>query len=136
MEVLVHAKLRYLKMSPKKVRLIVDAVRGLKVKEADAQLAFMNKAAARPVRKLLKSAIANAVNNFKAEESGLVIHEIKTDEGPTFKRWRARARGTAAPIRKRSSHVHIILKGEAPEKVENVKAKAEPKAEETKEEKK
>lgn len=105
----VSAKLRFLRMSPQKVRLVVDIVRGLPVERAEHQLLFSRKGASQPVIKLLKSAIANAENNFKLNKDNLFIKKITVDEGPTLKRWRARAFGRAGMIRKRSSHITIIL---------------------------
>jgi len=105
----VSAKLRFLRMSPRKVRLVVDLVRGLDTTKAEHQLQFMNKRAARPVLKLLQSAIANAENNNKLKKENLFIKKITVDQGPTLKRWRPRAFGRAATILKRSSHITIIL---------------------------
>lgn len=96
-------------MSPRKVRLVVDAVRGMAVEPALAQLTFMSRAAARPVKKLLESAIANAEHNFKLEREGLYIKAALVNQGPTLKRWRPRAMGAAAPILKRTSHVTLVL---------------------------
>ncbi|MFH1392462.1 MAG: 50S ribosomal protein L22 [bacterium] len=98
------AQLNYLRISPRKVRLAADLIRGLNVSEAEQQLRFCAKRSAKPLLKLLKSAIANAKN-----ASDLYISEIRVNPGPTLKRWRARARGTAAMIRKRTSHIIIIL---------------------------
>ena len=96
-------------MSPTKVRLVVDLVRGLDVTKAEHQLQFLNKTAARPVLKLLQSAIANAENNDKLKKENLLIKKIAVDQGPTLKRWRPRAFGRAGMILKRSSHITIIL---------------------------
>jgi large subunit ribosomal protein L22 len=96
-------------MSPRKVRLVAGLVRGLDVARAEAQLGLLNKAAALPVLKLLRSAIANAEHNNKLEKEGLFIKSITVDGGPMLKRWRPRAFGRAAPIRKRTSHITIIL---------------------------
>jgi len=115
------AKLSHLRMSPRKVRLVVDLVRGKSVESALAQLTFSPKMAARPVKKLIESASANAINNFKMDESSLYIAEIAVNEGSTIKRWRPRAHGRAAPIRKRTSHVTVVLAergGNAPAKIE------------------
>lgn len=101
------AQLRYFRMSPRKVRLIANLIRGLTVTEAEQQLRFSTKRAAKPILKLLKSAIANAGNASTSKQ--LYISEIRVDPGPTLKRWRARARGRAAMIRKRTSHIKIIL---------------------------
>ena len=96
-------------MSPRKVRLVTGMIRGLKLDVARTQLAFLPKAAALPVLKVLNSAAANAVNNFKLDESTLVIKTATADQGPALKRWRARAMGRAAPIKKRTSHITIVL---------------------------
>lgn len=103
------ATLRFLRMSPRKVRLVVDVVRGLSVAEALAQLKFSPKGAARPVRKLIESAVANAVHNDKLDKDALFISAMTVDQGPTYKRTRPRAFGRAAMIRKRTSHVHVVL---------------------------
>lgn len=105
----VIAKARHIRISPKKVRLVVDLVRGMDVDRAAAQLKFYRKAAARPVLKLLESAIANAEHNFKLPAGDLFIKKAVVDGGPVLKRWRARAFGRAAGIKKRSSHITIVL---------------------------
>lgn len=97
------------RQSPRKVRLVADAVRGKKVEDAIITLSVMPKRAAEPMLKLIKSAAANAKNNDGLEISSLVIKEISVDDGLTMKRWRPKARGTAHPIRKRSSHVRVTL---------------------------
>ncbi len=107
MEVLAHA--RHIRISPRKVRLVVDLVRGMDVEKAAAQLRFYRKDAARPVLKLLMSAIANAEHNFKIAPGGLFISKATVDGGPVLKRWRARAFGRAAGIKKRSCHITIGL---------------------------
>lgn len=105
----VHAFLRYLRMSPRKVRLVVDAVRGLPVEAAETKLLFIKKDAALPVLKLLRSAIANAEHNAHLDKKDLIIQKITADGGPTVKRFRPRAFGRAAPIRKRTTHIKIVL---------------------------
>lgn len=105
----VHASLRHLRMAPRKVRLIVDMVRGLPVAEATLRLSFVQREAARPVLKLLKSAIANAEHNFKLDPAVLVVKKITADGGTTLKRSRPRAMGRAAPIRKRTTHINLVL---------------------------
>ncbi len=105
----VKAKARYIRMSPRKVRLVLDVVRNMAVDKARVQLKFMNKRAARPVLKLLESAIANAEHNFKLNRDNLFIKEIYADQGPTLHRFRARAFGRASAIRKRSSHISIVI---------------------------
>lgn len=104
-----RAKAKGIRQSPRKVRLVVDLIRGRSVSDALVQLQFCQKKAARPVMKLLQSAIANAVNNFKADENTLFVKTIAVDEGPTIKRWTPRAFGRATPIRKRMSHISIAL---------------------------
>jgi large subunit ribosomal protein L22 len=105
----VKAFARHIRMSPRKVRLVADLVRGLDVSRAEAQLKFYRKAAARPVLKLVQSAAANATNNFKLNPDGLFIKKITVDGGPVLKRWRARAFGRAAGIKKRTSHISVVL---------------------------
>ncbi len=105
----VDAKLNYLRISPRKVRLVADLVRGRRVSEAEGRLQFTNKRATKPVGKLLKSAIANAEHNFDLKKENLYISEIKVDGGPTLKRWRPRARGATNQIQKKTSHVTIVL---------------------------
>jgi large subunit ribosomal protein L22 len=105
----VIAKLRFLRMAPRKVRLVTELVKGKTALEAEAELAFLTKRAARPVLKLLQSAMANAENNFKLKKENLFIKKIAVDMGPSLKRWQPRAFGRAAPILKRSSHITLIL---------------------------
>ena len=105
----VKAKAKYIRMSSRKVKLVIDLIRGKSVKEAETILTFVRKEAARPVLKLLKSDIANAVNNFKLDEKNLYVKRIAADQGPALKRWRPRAFGRAAPIKKHTCHISIIL---------------------------
>ena len=105
----IKAKAKHVRMSPRKVRLVVDVVRGLQVGKALDQLKFTNKLAVGPIVKLVNSAIASAVNNFELEEGNLFIKEVKVDDGPTVHRWMPRAYGRATPIRKRTSHISLIL---------------------------
>ncbi len=125
----VHASLRHLRMSPRKVRLVVNAVRGLSIARAEARLAFLKKGAAEPVLKLIRSAAANAEHNFKLDRESLVIKTITADGGPTTKRFRPRAFGRAAEIRKRTTHVNVILapksEVDAAKKAKNESVKAE-----------
>lgn len=100
---------KYLRISPQKVRLVVDLVRGKKAEEADQILAFMRKTAAGLVRKVLKSAIANATQNPNIDEKILYVKAVYVDQGPSFKRWRARAMGRAASIKKRMSHITVVI---------------------------
>ena len=127
----VQARLRNLRMSPRKVRLVIDLVRGMKASSAIHQLEFCNKAAAEPVLKLLKSAMANAEHNHQIDPADLRIAKVTADGGPTLKRWRARAFGRAAPIRKRTSHITLVLSDESIQDVHTKKiAKAEDKKKE------
>ena len=105
----VVAKLFSLRMAPRKVRLVADLVRRLPVLEAERQLVFLNKAAAMPLLKLIRSAIANAEHNFKLSKETLWISHLTVDGGTTIKRFRPRAHGSAAPIRKRTSHITVKL---------------------------
>jgi len=105
----IKAKAKFIKISPRKTRLVVDAVRGLKTNKALDQLKFIPKIASGPVGKLIKSGMANAVNNYDLDEDNLFIKEIKVDEGPTIKTWQARAHGRATTIRKRTSHISLTL---------------------------
>ncbi len=105
---------RHVRMSPRKVRLVVDQIRGMSVNEAYATLQFSKKSAAEPVGKTLRSAVANA--QVKAQDGGdvldvddLVVREIFVDEGPTLRRWRAAAQGRAAPRRHRTSHITVVV---------------------------
>ncbi|RMH16545.1 MAG: 50S ribosomal protein L22 [Gemmatimonadetes bacterium] len=105
---------RHVRMSPRKVRLVVDQIRGLSVNEAYAILQFSKKAAAEPVSKTLRSAVANAQDRAQHEGEtldvdDLVVREAYVDEGPTLRRWRAAAMGRAAPRRKRSSHITVVV---------------------------
>jgi large subunit ribosomal protein L22 len=109
-----RAKARHVRMSARKVRLVVDQIRGKSVNEAYALLQFSKKRAAEPVGKTLRSAVANA--QVKSQDEGtmvdvddLIVREAYVDEGPTLRRWRARAQGRAAPIRKRTSHITVVV---------------------------
>ncbi|MEK7615364.1 MAG: 50S ribosomal protein L22 [Patescibacteria group bacterium] len=123
----VKAKARHIHISSRKVRLVVDVIRGKRVKEAQVQLQFMKKAAALPVLKLLNSAIANATHNFQLDEQKLFVKTIAADEGPTLHRSMPRAHGRAAPIRKRSTHISIVLEEKEP-KVKKAKTVAQTKS--------
>lgn len=96
-------------ISPRKVRLLVDMVRGKRVEEALALLRFSPTPTAKVVAKVVKSAAANAENNFQMDPADLKIVNIFADEARTMKRFRPRARGRAAPILKRSSHITVIV---------------------------
>jgi large subunit ribosomal protein L22 len=100
---------KYIRMSPQKVRLVADLVRGKKVQDAEKILVFTRKYAAGPIGKVLKSAVANAKQNPNIDDKILYVKSIFVDQGPSLKRWRARAQGRAAAIKKRMSHITIIL---------------------------
>jgi ribosomal protein L22 len=105
----VRAKARYVRVAPRKARLVADQVRGLPVTEARTLLNFSSRGAARDIAKLLDSAAANAESNHDLVAEDLRIATITVDEGPTIKRWRARARGRATRIDKRTSHISVAL---------------------------
>ncbi len=105
----VRASARYARIAPRKARLVADQVRGLPVPEARTLLDFSSRGAARDIGKLLASAAANAEANHELVADELQVAEISVDEGPTLKRWRARARGRATRIDKRTTHVSVAL---------------------------
>lgn len=109
---LVAAKLRYARISPQKCRLVADLIRGRTVDEALRTLSFTPKKGARILRKVLESAIANAEHNHGADIDELKVATVQVDEAPTFRRYRARARGRGARIIKRNSHVTIQVADE------------------------
>ncbi len=108
----VIAKLKSLRIAPRKVRLVAGLIRRMPAEAAEKQLVFLNKASSLPVLKLLRSAMANAEHNFKLDKQSLWVKTITVDGGMTIKRFRPRAHGSAAPIRKRTSHVTLILSDE------------------------
>ncbi len=105
----VQAVAKFVRVSPRKARLVADHIRGRSVPEARTILAFTERAAAVPVEKALRSAVANAESNPALHWNGddLVVHSVTVDEGPTLKRWRARARGRVARIHKRTCHITV-----------------------------
>lgn len=103
------AKLRSLRAAPRKVELVADLIRRANVKDALAQLAFSKKAVARPIKKLLQSAIANAENNHNLDIDRLFIKEVRVGRGIVMKRFATRARGRSAKIEKFFSNVSIVL---------------------------
>lgn len=120
------ATLNRLRMSPRKVRLAAALIRGRRAAEARLQLQFAKKAAARPILKLLQSAVANAAHNHQLALESLVVKSVTVDGGQILYRWQPRAMGRATPIRKRTSRITIVLEGE-------VNQKARPQKEGTKE---
>jgi len=105
----VQARASYIRQTPSKVRLVLDLVRGLPVADARQVLDFANRRASDPVRKVLESAVANAAHNHALDAAELRIVEAFADEGPTLKRIKARARGRATQILKRTSHITIVV---------------------------
>ena len=105
----VRAVQRHIRMSPQKVRLVLDVVRGKNAREALAILKFLPHRAARPVAAAVRSAVANAENNFNMDPDELVIMRCAADEGRTLKRWRPRAQGRASRINKRTSHITLVV---------------------------
>ena len=139
---LIIAESKNVKISPRKVRLVVDAVKKHQLKLALAELSLLDKRAANPIKKTIESAIANAVNNLKLNKDDLFIQEINVVEGITYKRYHFAGRGRTRPYKKRASHIRVVLgtttKPEAKE-VKTVKLdekKVEPKEEKVTKEKK
>jgi large subunit ribosomal protein L22 len=109
-----RATARYVRMTPMKVRRVVDLIRGMEAREALSVLQFAPQAASEPVAKLLASAVANAEHNHQLDPSTLVVSVAYVDEGPTLKRFRPRAQGRAFRINKRTSHITIEVESVAP----------------------
>lgn len=103
------AVLKYLRVSPRKARLVADLVRGKSAQSAIDALKFTNRAASLPIKKLIESAVANAENNHGLDVDILWVKEVVIDPGPTLKRFMPRAQGRAYTIRKRTSHVSVVL---------------------------
>ncbi|MFA6427579.1 MAG: 50S ribosomal protein L22 [Candidatus Magasanikbacteria bacterium] len=111
MKVTTTAQLNHLRMSPQKVRLVTGLIKGMDAQKAIAQLMFSKKHAARPIKKLLESAIANAKHNHEISKETLTVENVVVNQGPVLHRWMPRAQGRATPLRKRSSHVILTLSG-------------------------
>jgi large subunit ribosomal protein L22 len=107
--ILVRASSRYVRVAPRKARLVADQVRGLHIEKARALLQFSPRSAALDIRKLIESAASNAENNHDLVADEMRIAEITVDEGPTLRRYRPRALGRATPINKRTSHIAVAL---------------------------
>lgn len=122
----VKVSLNNLRIAPRKVRQVADLVRGKGVNEAQHLLDFTINKSAQPVLKLLLSAVASALHNFKLQESNLYVSKIMVDEGPKLKRWHPMSRGRAYPIIKRTSHIMLVL-SEKNVSPKEVKAKNEKK---------
>jgi large subunit ribosomal protein L22 len=112
----VRAQAKWVRMSARKARLVLDHIRGRTVPEARTILAFTPRAAATEIEKVLRSAVANAEANHGLDGDDLIVHAAFADEGPTLKRWKPRARGRVNRIRKRTCHVTLVLveQAEAP----------------------
>ena len=104
-----RAQARYVRVTPMKARRVINLIRGMNAAEAQAVLTFAPQAASEPIGKVLASAIANATNNHAMDVRGLMVSEAFVDEGPTMKRIRPRAQGRAYRVRKRSSHITVIV---------------------------
>ncbi len=115
-KLLVRAEAKFVRMSARKARVVLDHIRGRTVPEARTILVFTPRAAAREIEKVLGSAVANAESAHGLDGDELVIEAAYADEGPTLKRWRARARGRVNRIRKRSCHITVVLTPAAPER--------------------
>ncbi|HUU27032.1 MAG TPA: 50S ribosomal protein L22 [archaeon] len=115
------AKARFVRMSSRKIKLVIDLIRGKSLEEAFTILRFTRKAAVEPVRKLVQSAYSNAVSqlgSFDLNTQEIIVKSIRVDQGPSFKRWMPRAMGRATPILKRTSHITVELDVPEPEKEE------------------
>lgn len=128
----IKAKLNYLHIAPRKVRLVTDFIKGMEVKQAENHLKFTPKRVSNFLLKLLQSAEANAQNNFKLDKDVLYIKEITVNEGTPFKRSRPVSRGRAFPIMKRTSNINLVLGVKEGAKIE--KKPSEVKVEEVKKE--
>ena len=112
------AKSKFVRISSRKIKLVIDLIRGKTLEEAFAILKFTRKAAAEPVRRLVQSAYSNAVSQlgtFDLNTEEITVKKIVVEQGPTFKRWRPRAMGRATPIMKRTSHISVELEVPEPE---------------------
>lgn len=119
------ASARYVRVSARKARVVLDLIRGLDVRRADEILQFTDRAVARDVRKVLASAVANAVHNDSQDADELYVVACFADEGPTLRRFRPRARGRATRIRKRSCHITVIVARMSEDRLAKVQARSE-----------
>jgi large subunit ribosomal protein L22 len=101
---------RFVRIAPRKARQVADLIRGKKVEDALAILRFTPRFAAETITKVLKSAVANAENNFQLNRNGLIVSEAFVDQGPTMKRFHPRAQGRMAMIHKKTSHITVVVK--------------------------
>jgi large subunit ribosomal protein L22 len=123
------AQLNYLRISPRKVRLVADLIKGKSVEQAAYQLKIVAKGASQPLQKLLQSAVANAINAWQVSREDLIVKNVVVNGGPTLHRWQPRAMGRATPIRKRSSHIILTVATAKQIDLKKVKAAAAKKAE-------
>ncbi len=123
----VKATAKFVGTSPRKIGLVAALIRGRRANDAVTVLRNTPKRATDPVGKVLQSAIANAENNFNLQSRNLIIESVLVGPGPTLKRFRPRAQGRAASIRKRSSHITVVLRDEAPAAAGNKPAQREAK---------
>lgn len=105
----VTARLRFARISPRKVRLVANMLRGLSVAEAEKQLRYLAPRSAQVMLKLLRSAMANAKQNYDLDPKALVVREVAVGSGVTLKRFMPRARGSAYRLEKKTSHIHVVL---------------------------
>jgi len=130
----IKAKLNYLRISPRKVRLVTDFIKGMEVKQAENHLKFIPQRVSKYLLKLLQSAVSNAQNNFKIDKDILYIKDVIVNEGTPFKRWQPVSRGRSFPIMKRTSNINLILELKEGKKVKKIKPKTKPLTEEIKKE--
>src|SRR6201991_4581464 len=123
-----RATARYVRMTPMKVRRVVDLIRGMEAREALSVLQFAPQAASEPVAKVLASAVANAEHNHQLDPGSLIVSVAYVDEGPTLKRFRPRAQGRAFRINKRTSHITIEVESVAAAPGRPARKAAPPKA--------
>ena len=119
----IKAEQKYIRMSPRKVKLVTQAIKHLSPREALDHLKFLNKRAAIPVAKTIKQAIANAVNNKGLKEEELKFSNINVFKGATYKRWRPVSRGRSHSIFKRTSHIKVILECKTKNEKQQLKTK-------------
>ncbi|KKR33656.1 MAG: 50S ribosomal protein L22 [Candidatus Gottesmanbacteria bacterium GW2011_GWA2_41_12] len=117
----ITAEAKYLRLSPKKAKFLAEAVRKLSPKEACEALEFKVKSGSEELIKLIKGAMANGKNNFKLDDNNLYIKSIEVLKGPVFKRWQPVSRGMAHSIKKRTSHIRIVLAENQKSKIKNQK---------------
>lgn len=119
----VRATLKHLRLSPRKVRIIADVVRGLDLTDALNRLSLINKRPVRPLMKLLQSALANAEHNCELKKENLFVKEIRVDSGATLYRWMPKAFGRATPLRKKTAYIYVVLGEKKESKVKAKKTK-------------